>query len=153
MVINYISSPEVNFLNSIKSRIPKTTKLVFRFLEKDQIEPSTKQTYGSLSKNLAFVKTFASGILVPKDYIWPVDSSAYLLPHTSLVSDAHKQGLEIFGSNFVNDFPLSYNYSFDPIEEYLNFVDNRKFSVDGFLSDFPLTASAAIGNFYFIIFI
>lgn len=147
--ISYISSPEVGFLRSITSRFnPKTTKLIYRFLEEDTIDPSVNQTYGSLKKNLTFIKTFASGILVPKGYIWPVDASLYLQPHTSLVSDAHKVGLEVFASNFVNDVPFSFNYSYDPVAEYLQFIDNGDFSVDGVLSDFPITPSAAVGTLF-----
>lgn len=146
VVVNYISSPEVNFLRSIAARFrPSMTKLVFRFLGNSEIEPTTNQTYGSLLKNLTFIKTFASGILVPKDYIWPVNESLYLLPHTTIVFDAHKERLEVFASNFANDIPISFNYSHDPLTEYLSFIDNRDFSVDGVLSDFPLTPSAAIG--------
>ncbi|KAK8468519.1 hypothetical protein PHAVU_006G050600 [Phaseolus vulgaris] len=147
--VSYISSPEAGFLKSIKTDInPKITKLVFRFLGKEEVDPSTKQTYGSLLQNLTFIKTFASGILVPKDYIWPVDpTSHYLQPHTSLVSDAHKVGLEVFASTFQNDIPISYNYSYDPFFEHLSFIENGNFSVDGVLSDFPLTSSAAIDCF------
>ncbi|KAL1325558.1 hypothetical protein HN51_035612 [Arachis hypogaea] len=147
VVISYISSPEVGFLRSITSRLPKVTKLVFRFMGQDVVEPSTNQTYGSLLKNLTFIKTFASGILVPKGYIWPVDSGLYLQPHTSLVSDAHKAGLEVFASDFANDNLISYNYSYDPLAEYLQFIDNGDFSVDGVLSDFPITPSEAVDCF------
>ncbi|PWA60466.1 PLC-like phosphodiesterase family protein [Artemisia annua] len=144
IVVNYISSPEVNFLKSIATRFKGSpTKLVFRFLGQDETEPSTNQTYGSLLANLKLIKTFASGILVPKSYIWPVGPDFYLQPSTSLVLDAHKEGLEIFASDFVNDAPLPYNYSFDPASEYLSYVDNGKFSVDGVLSDNPITPSAA----------
>ncbi|KAJ8754907.1 hypothetical protein K2173_015419 [Erythroxylum novogranatense] len=148
VVVNFISSPEVGFLRSIEPRfIPKITKLIFRFLGPNDIEPWTNQTYDTLSKNLTFIKSFASGILVPKTYIWPMDNSLYLRPYTSIVLDAHKAGLEVYASEFYNDVPLSYNYSFDPINEYLNFVDNGAFSVDGVLSDFPITPSEAIGCF------
>ncbi|CAN6560557.1 unnamed protein product [Malus baccata var. baccata] len=148
VVINYISSPEVAFLNSIKARVsPSATKLVFRFLGQDETEPSTNQTYGSLLKNLTFIKTFASGILIPKTYIWPVTKDNYLEPHTSVVTDAHKEGLTVFASDFVNDVPLAYNYSYDPVSEYLQFIDNGEFSVDGVLSDFPITPSEAIDCF------
>ncbi|KAB1224995.1 putative glycerophosphoryl diester phosphodiesterase 2 [Morella rubra] len=147
VVVNYISSPEVSFLRSIVTRFsPKVTKLVFRFLGKEDIEPSTNQTYDSLLKNLTFIKTFASGILVPKAYIWPVDVTLYLEPHTSVVVDAHKVGLEVFASDFANDVPSSYNYSYDPVSEYLAFIDTD-FSVDGVLSDFPITPSEAIDCF------
>ncbi|KAH0448462.1 hypothetical protein IEQ34_022262 [Dendrobium chrysotoxum] len=145
--VSYISSPEVAFLSSIASRFKRTkTKLFFRLLEEDILEPSTNQTYGSLLKNLTFIKTFASGILIPKQYIWPVTSDLYLQPHSSIVSDAHKEGIEVYASNFANDAVLSYNYSYDPLAEVLSFVDNGDFSVDGVLTDFPITASAAIGN-------
>ncbi|GJV58902.1 syntaxin-related protein KNOLLE, partial [Tanacetum coccineum] len=45
---------------------------------------------------------------------------------------------EVFASDFVNDIPLSYKYSYDPV-----FVDNGMFVVDGVLSDNPITPSAA----------
>ncbi|KAF8391645.1 hypothetical protein HHK36_023952 [Tetracentron sinense] len=148
VIINYVSSPEVSFLRSITTRFNRSrTKLVFRFLGLDDTEPSTNQTYGSLLKNLTFVKTFASGILVPKTYIWPVDAGLYLQPHTSVVLDAHRQGLEVFASDFANDASFSYNYSYDPVAEYLSFIDSGNFSIDGVLSTFPLTPSEAIDCF------
>ncbi|KVH99195.1 Glycerophosphoryl diester phosphodiesterase [Cynara cardunculus var. scolymus] len=147
VVVKYISSPEVNFLRSIVTRFRASkTKLVFRFLGQDETEPSSNQTYGSLLTNLTFIKTFASGILVPKSYIWPVGGDLYLQPSTSLVLDAHKEGLEIFASDFMNDVQLPYNYSYDPVAEYLNFIDNGKFSVDGVLSDNPITPSLAFAT-------
>ncbi|XP_058081531.1 glycerophosphodiester phosphodiesterase GDPDL4-like isoform X2 [Magnolia sinica] len=146
IVVNYISSPEVGFLRSIVARFKGSpTKFVFRFLGADITEPSTNQTYGSLLKNLTFIKTFASGILVPKNYIWPLDNG-YLLPHTSVVLDAHREGLEVFASGFANDGPFGYNFSYDPLAESLAFIDNGDFSVDGILSDFPITPSGAIGG-------
>ncbi|GKV43798.1 hypothetical protein SLEP1_g51051 [Rubroshorea leprosula] len=148
VIVDYISSPEVGFLRSISAPFASSkTKLVFRFMQQDNIEPSTNQSYGSLLRNLTFIKKFASGIIVPKSYIWPVDSSYYLLPSTSVVSDAHKVGLEVFASDFVNDAQLSFNYSYDPVAEYLNFIDNGDFSVDGVISDFPITPSEAIDCF------
>ncbi|CAA2962689.1 glycerophosphodiester phosphodiesterase GDPDL3-like [Olea europaea subsp. europaea] len=149
VIVNYISSPEVNFLRSIIARFRTSrTKLIFQFLAPDEVEPLTNQTYDSLLRNLTFIKTFASGILVPKYYIWPVDNSLYLQPHTSVVSDAHKAGLEVFASDFLNDDAhLPYNYSYDPVAEYLSYIDNRDFSVDGVLSDFPITPSEAIDCF------
>lgn len=146
--VSYISSPEIGFLKSIKPLVnAKRTKLVFRFLDKNDTDPSTNQTYGSLLKKLTFIKTFASGILVPKGHIWPEDAR-YLQPHTSLVSDAHKVGLEVYASGFSNDALLSFNYSYDPLSEYLQFIDNGTFSVDGVLSDNPITPSAAIGKLF-----
>ncbi|KAG2572787.1 glycerophosphodiester phosphodiesterase GDPDL3-like isoform X2 [Panicum virgatum] len=147
VVVNYISSPEVTFLSSLHGRVSNKTKLVFRFLDESTLEPSMNKTYASILKNLTFVKTFASGILVPKSYIWPTSSDNYLQLYTSVVDDAHKAGLEIYAADFANDFMLSYNHSYDPLAEYLSFIDNGVFSVDGVLSDFPVTPSEAIGCF------
>ncbi|XP_074581456.1 glycerophosphodiester phosphodiesterase GDPDL4-like [Curcuma longa] len=148
IIVDYVSSPEVVFLSGIAPRLRNTrTKLIFRFLDKSISEPSTNRTYGSLLSNLTFIKTFASGILVPKNYIWPVSSDNYLLPYTSIVNDAHKAGLEIYAADFANDNILSFNYSYDPVAEYLMFINNGVFSVDGVLTDFPITPSEAIGCF------
>ncbi|KAK7288490.1 hypothetical protein RIF29_01950 [Crotalaria pallida] len=146
--VSYISSPDVNFLRRVRSNFsPEATKLIFRILEQNKTDPSTNQTYGSLLKNLQFIMTFASGILVPKGYIWPVDTDLYLQPYTSLVLDAHEQGLQVFVSQLTNDIPFSYNFSYDPVAECLSFIDNGAFSVDGLVSDFPVTPSAAINCF------
>ncbi|KAH0910595.1 hypothetical protein HID58_033916 [Brassica napus] len=147
--INYISSPEVNFFTKISGRFGRNGPLfVFQFLRKEDIEPTTNQTYGSILSNLTFVKTFASGILVPKSYILPLDDKQYLVPPPkSLVQDAHKAGLQVYVSGFANDIDIAHDYSSDPVSEYLSFVDNGNFSVDGVLSDFPLTASSSIDCF------
>ncbi|GAB2279835.1 hypothetical protein Dimus_014474 [Dionaea muscipula] len=148
VIISHISSPEVKFLQDITKPFAATKiKFIFRFLGKDVIEPSTNQSYGSLLTNLTFINTFASGILVPKNYIWPVDDSLYLQPHTSIVTDAHKVGLQVFAADFNNDDTFAYNYSYNPVAEYLSFIDNGNFSVDGVLSDFPITPSEAIDCF------
>lgn len=147
MGISYISSPEIGFLKNMNKIINKAkTKLIFRFLDADAVEPTTKQPYSSILKDLSSIKSIASGILVPKEYIWPLSKDQYLLTPTSVVADAHKQGLEVYASGFANDMPGSYNYSYDPTAEYLQFVDNSEFSVDGVLTDFPPTASEAIGQ-------
>ncbi|CAN1242372.1 Glycerophosphodiester phosphodiesterase GDPDL3 [Linum perenne] len=146
VVINYISSPEVGFLRSISTRFnPNITKLFFRFNGKSDIEPSTNQTYGSLLSNLTFIRSFAAGIVVPKTYIWPLDASNYLLPSTSVVLDAHKAGLEVVASEFYNDAVLSYNYSYDPVSEYLQYVDNGQFSAET-LSNFSTNVPELKGN-------
>ncbi|XP_052165142.1 glycerophosphodiester phosphodiesterase GDPDL3-like [Oryza glaberrima] len=145
--VQYISSPELGFLQSISGRVNRKTKLVFRFLDATSSDPSSNQTYGYLLSNLTFIKTVASGIMVPKEYIWPVTTNNYIQPAKSIVRDAHSAGLEIYASDFANDRTIPYNYSYDPLEEYLHFVASDNFSVDGVLSEFPLTAAAAIGCF------
>ncbi|XP_012701049.1 glycerophosphodiester phosphodiesterase GDPDL7 isoform X2 [Setaria italica] len=142
---NYVSSPEVGFLKTLGGKLGKSNvKLVLQFLDEQVTEPSTKQTYGAILKDLKSIKTFASGILVPKTYIWPVNKDHYLQPATNLVKDAHALGLEVYAFKFANDDISSYNYSYDPSAEYLQFIDNSDFSVDGVLTDFPSTASAAV---------
>ncbi|CAN6246888.1 unnamed protein product [Urochloa humidicola] len=143
--LTYISSTEIDFLKSLGGKLKRSkTKLIFRFLNEDVIEPSTKKTYGDILKDLKSIKDFAVGILVPKTYIWPLNKDQYLAPATSLVKDAHALGLEVYASGFANDIATSYNYSYDPSAEYLQFIDNQDFSVDGVLTDFPPTASGAI---------
>jgi len=145
--ITYISSPEISFLKGLAQKVDKARiKLIFKFQEPETVEPTTNQTYGEILKNLEGIKAFASGILVPKTYIWPVNKDKYLLPPTSLVTDAHKQGLQVYAYTFANDLPGSYNYSYDPSVEYLQFIDNGNFSVDGVFTDFPPTASEAVGK-------
>ncbi|BBN19110.1 protein MpGDPDL [Marchantia polymorpha subsp. ruderalis] len=145
---DYISSTEVTVLRKLQSDAnSKGTKLIFKFLEdKTQVEPTTNQTYGQILGNLSNIATFASGILVPKSYIWETDASTtYLTQQTTLVDDAHKANLEIYAYNFYNDaYPFSYNYSFDPVTEVMHFIEKYNFSVDGVFTDFPTTASEAI---------
>ncbi|URE39881.1 glycerophosphoryl diester phosphodiesterase, partial [Musa troglodytarum] len=57
--------------------------------------------------------------------------SGYVESYTSVVMDAHREGLEVFASEFANDVLFSYNYSYDPLAEVLSFIDNGIFSVDG----------------------
>ncbi|CAL9170807.1 unnamed protein product [Musa hybrid cultivar] len=148
VTVNYLSSPEFAFLRRIAPSFNNTkTKLIFRFLDKGIKEPSTNRTYRLLLNNLKLIRTFASGILVPKSYIWPVTPDNYLLPNTSIVTDAHTAGLEIYAADFANDNLFSYNYSYDPLIECLSFIDNGLFSVDGVVTDFPITPSEAIGCF------
>ncbi|KAF7806508.1 glycerophosphodiester phosphodiesterase GDPDL7-like [Senna tora] len=142
--IDFISSPEIGFLKSINGRVNQaTTKVIFQLLDEKEVEPTTKQPFGSIAKDLATVKPFASGIMVPKEYIWPIKPDKYLGPPTTLVADAHKLGLEVYASGFANDLIASYNYSYDPVAEYLQFLDHDN-SVDGFVTDFSSTASEAI---------
>uniref|UniRef100_A0ACD5TEF4 Uncharacterized protein n=1 Tax=Avena sativa TaxID=4498 RepID=A0ACD5TEF4_AVESA len=143
--VTWVSSPEVSLLKRLAAKISNNTKLIFRFLPEDLVEPTTKITYGELLKDLKSIKAFASGILVPKQFIWPLNKDLYLDPATSLVKDAHALGLEVYASGFSNDEScISHNYSYDPSLEYLQFIDNSDFSVDGVLTDYPPTASAAI---------
>ncbi|KAJ0029955.1 hypothetical protein Pint_14559 [Pistacia integerrima] len=142
--INYLSSPEIGFLKAIGGKVNKArTKLVFVFLNPNEVEPTTNQTYSEILKNLLL-----PALLSRKIYIFPINNkTGYLDPATTLVTDAHKEGLEVYASGFENDVQLSYNYSYDPSNEYLKFIDNSQFAVDGFITDFPPTASESIACF------
>lgn len=146
-VPSHISSPEIGFLKFMSGQVDKTkTKLIFKFQLKDEVEPTNREKYGAILNNLASIKPFAAGILVPKEYICPLTPDHYSDLPTTLVADAHKQGLEVYAYGFASDVMTSYNYSYDPVQEYLQFIDNGQFSVDGMLTDFPSTASNAVGT-------
>ncbi|KQJ93736.1 glycerophosphodiester phosphodiesterase GDPDL7 [Brachypodium distachyon] len=142
--ITYISSPDISFLESISGKLKGKTKIILRCLYENVTETTVKKKYGEIVKDLKSIKAFASGIMVPRNYIWPLNHEQYLLPPTSLVKDAHALGLEVYAAGFANDVFTSYNYSYDPATEYLQFIDNSDFCVDGVLTDFPPTASGAI---------
>jgi len=145
----FISSPEIGFLKSIGPKVKQAkTKIIFKFLAADVVEPTTKEKYGSLATKLPMIKSFASGIVVPQQYIWPSNNGYLQAAPTNLVLVAHKLGLEVYAGVFANDNYLSYNYSYDPTREYLQYIDNSQFSVDGVITDFPITASVAIGCLY-----
>ncbi|CAJ1944796.1 unnamed protein product [Sphenostylis stenocarpa] len=141
--IDFVSSSDMAFLKSVGEKSKKGSKVVFQLLNAKEVEPSTKKPYESVVKDLATIKSFASGIMVPKDYIWPVKADKYLGLPTTVVADAHKSGLEVYASGFANDFLASYSYNYDPTAEYLQFFDKGE-SVDGVVTDFPSTASNAI---------
>ena len=147
--IAYLSSPEVGFLKDVQNILTNSTVFVLKFRTKDEIEPSTNQTYGSLLNNLTTISAFASGILVPKDYIWSVNNdSGYLVSDSGLISKAHNANLAIYAYDFVNELfqPSIYNYSFNPVLEYLQYAPSTGPNVDGFFTDFPITASKALGK-------
>lgn len=144
--VDFLSSAEIGFLKTINGLVKKPApKVIFQFHAATDVEPTTKQTYGTIVKDLAAIKSYASGIMVPKDYIWPVKPDKYLGPPSTLVADAHKLGLEVYVYGFANDMISNYNYSYDPSMEYLQFISNSD-SVDGFITDFPSTASEAVGK-------
>ena len=144
--IAFVSSSDIGFLKSIAGKTPKMTKVIFQLLNAIDDEPSTQRPYGAIVKDLLTIKSFASGIIVPKDFIWPVKPDKYLGLPTTLVADAHKLGLEVYASGFANDVFSSYSYNYDPTAEYLQFLDSKD-CVDGVVTDFPATATNAIRCF------
>jgi glycerophosphoryl diester phosphodiesterase len=110
---------------------------------------------------LAEIKSYADGIGPWKPYIVPVKGQvdnagnlkdingdgltdlrdANTQDPTSLIDDAHKQGLFVHPYTFRNeDKYLAHDYSGDPRAEYLQFF---RLGVDGVFSEFPDTAIAA----------
>ncbi|KAK8295292.1 hypothetical protein V6Z12_D05G055000 [Gossypium hirsutum] len=144
--IQYLSCTEIGFLKKMAKKVTNDTRLIFTFLGPDAIEPTEKKKYSDILKDLKAVRAFASGILVPKEYIWPLNANGYLAQRTTLVADAHKFDLEVFAAAFANDIPGSYNYSYDPVAEYLQFINDPNNMVDGFVTDFSQTAANAIGE-------
>ncbi|KAE8700427.1 Glycerophosphodiester phosphodiesterase GDPDL6 [Hibiscus syriacus] len=145
--INYISSPEIGFLRNMKKRAPKEISFIFVCLGQDVVEPTENKKYSDILKDLNAIKAFATGIMVPKEFIWPVGENNYLHKPTTLVTDAHKAGLEVYASGLSNDQMISHNYSYDPTAEILNYVNYPEFTVDGLVTDFSPIASNAIACF------
>ncbi|KAJ6863371.1 hypothetical protein NC652_040046 [Populus alba x Populus x berolinensis] len=139
--VNYISSPEIGFLKKIKGLVSKAkTKLVFT---KMQLNPQPSKLMVQFWEILPQSRHSHLDCCPKRLHM----ASNYLEAPTSLVNDAHKLGLEVYASGFANDFTTSYNYSYDPSAEYLQFIDNSHFSVDGLVTDFPPTASEAVACF------
>lgn len=70
----------------------------------------------------------------------------YLLFFIIFVVDVYKEGFEVYVFGFVNDFLVSYNYSYDLLVEYVQFIDNGYFFVDGVLIDFFFIVFEVIGK-------
>lgn len=148
----YMSATEVGILKLLAPTAVRTrTYLCLKVGGMDDIEESTNATYGTILSNLTDIATYAQGILVPRELVYPRinaynDSTLgyYTGPASNFVQQAHSANLEVYVYGFANDnFPSSYNYSFDPVLEVVNYVGNT-FQVDGVLTDFPTTASEAI---------
>lgn len=151
----YMSATEVGILKLLAPTASRTfTNLCLKISGVDVVEESTNTTYGQILANLTDIATYAQGILVPRELIYPRiypynDSTYgyYTQPATTFVQDAHKAKLEVFVYDFANDnFPSSYNYSFDPVREVVSYIGDT-FTVDGVLSDFPTTVAEAISEF------
>lgn len=148
----YMSATEVGILKLLAPTAARTnTYLCLKISGLDTIEESTNTTYKQILSNLTDVATYAQGLMVPRDFIYPRvnpynDSihGYYTLAATAFVQEAHSANLEVYVYDFANDnFPSSYNYSFDPVLEVVNYIGDT-FTVDGVLSDFPTTAAEAI---------
>jgi glycerophosphoryl diester phosphodiesterase len=111
-----------------------------------------RRSYSDLTTpaGLASIAEYAYGIGADKDLIVPRAADGRLLAATPLVSDAHQVGLAVHAWTFraENQFlPVDFRLGADPnlrgdvISEYELFL---RLGVDGFFSDHPDTAVAAV---------
>jgi glycerophosphoryl diester phosphodiesterase len=106
----------------------------------DFILSGDTRTYADLATptGLAFIATYADGIGANKNLIIPRDGSGNLLSPTTLVDDAHANGLIVHSWTFRNENVfLPTNLQNNPQEEYRIFYQT---GLDGVFSDHPNTA-------------
>ena len=100
------------------------------------------RTYQDLCRHeeLAKIRAYADAIACHKGLIVPGGPAGRLLAPTSLVADAHAQGLEVHAWTFRSEPQfLPEDYGGAPEREYEQFFD---IGVDGVFTDFPDAASA-----------
>lgn len=103
-------------------------------------DPRTYQDMGTPA-GLKEISTYADGIGPDKRMIVPEGPDHHLLPHTSLVADAHAAKLLVHPWTFRSDGKfLAPEYEGQPEREYDQFFS---LGVDGLFSDFPDTAAQA----------
>ncbi|GAB4454978.1 MAG: glycerophosphodiester phosphodiesterase [Armatimonadaceae bacterium] len=151
----YIQSFEVSNLKELKSQVG--TKLV-QLIDTGKLYDTRAagMTYEAMQtpKGLAEIATYAAGIGPSKDLIIPRKPDASLDTPTTLVRDAHAAGLVVHPWTFRSEnlfLPKSFRRGEPGAEfnrqkgdfaaEYWAF---RKLGVDGFFSDYPADARAAL---------
>jgi glycerophosphoryl diester phosphodiesterase len=98
------------------------------------------RTYADLTspRELAKIAEYARAIGPDKRLIVPVNEEGYLQPTTSLIDQAHADGLWVHTWTFRNENQyLAPDYDGNPKAEYEQFF---RLGVDGVFSDFPDTA-------------
>ena len=117
----------------------------------DFVASGDPRTYADLvtPRGLAFIARYADGVGANKDLVIPRDKKGFLLEPTSLVEDAHAEGLLVHAFTFrsENEFlPADLRRGDDPAElgdaiaEDLLFLQQ---GLDGFFTDFPDTGVRA----------
>jgi len=117
----------------------------------DFVASGDPRTYADLvtPRGLAFIARYADGVGANKDLVIPRDGNGFLLEPTSLVEDAHAEGLLVHAFTFrsENEFlPADLRGGDDPAElgdaiaEDLLFLQQ---GLDGFFTDFPDTGVRA----------
>ncbi|MFP4121417.1 MAG: glycerophosphodiester phosphodiesterase [Coleofasciculus sp.] len=112
----------------------------YDFIADPQRCNNSHRTYRDLvtPQGLREIADYADAIGVNKRLIVPTGAEGYLLPPTSLLDDAHAQGLQVHGWTFRNEEVfLAPDYQGNPELEYQQFY---RLGIDGLFSDFPDTA-------------
>lgn len=134
-----LQSFELSSLRKLKSLV--NCRLVFLYSNAntqayDDVLDKNSKTYGDYMKpeELKKLAAIVYGIGPNKRLILPVDEHGNFLPATSLIADAHKEGLKVHPYTFRSDAAfLAAPYQGDPQKEYLQFFE---LGVDGLFSDF-----------------
>ncbi len=115
----------------------------YDFIADPQRCNNSHRTYRDLvtPQGLREIADYADAIGVNKRLIVPTGANGELLPPTSLLDDAHAQGLQVHGWTFRNEEVfLAPDYQGNPELEYQQFY---RLGIDGLFSDFPDTALRA----------
>jgi glycerophosphoryl diester phosphodiesterase len=147
----FVQSFEVNNLKELRSK--STVKLVQLVTTSggpyDLRAANDPRTYAQMvtPAGLAEIKKYADGLGAMKRLIVGTtgfgsdESQRQVTPPTSLVSDAHKAGLQVHAWTFRSEpSQLASDYKGDPKAEYRAFY---ALGVDGVFSDFPDAAAQA----------
>ncbi|MDV6014653.1 glycerophosphodiester phosphodiesterase [Haloechinothrix sp. LS1_15] len=149
----YVQSFEVGSLRKLSEhvRVPLVQLIAAEGAPYDFIESGEARTYDDLvtPEGLEEIAGYADGIGPAKDRVIPRDADGYLDQPTSLVADAHAEGLVVHPWTFRNEnafLPEGLRTSDDDaryghaLDEYEAFLDT---GIDGMFTDHPDTAVAA----------
>jgi glycerophosphoryl diester phosphodiesterase len=154
----FIQSFEVGNLKELRrrTRLPLVQLLSDTGAPYDLVAAGDPRTYADLStpEGLAEIATYADGIGPSKNQIVPRDPAGNLLEPTSLVDDAHREGLLVHPYTFRNEnnfLPADFRQGNPASPVYLRATGNVpaeyrlffRLGVDGLFSDNPDTAVAA----------
>ena len=142
----FVQSFEMGNLRELRSR---TTLRLVQLLDErggpwDRRHSKTFRTYAELATDagLREIAKYADGIGANRRLIVPAAADGTLLPHTDLVTRAHRVGLVVHVWTLRSDPPfLSASYGGRPEFEHRQF---RDLGVDGIFTDFPDAAVNAL---------
>jgi len=149
----FVQSFEVGNLQALRDelRVPLVQLLGGTGAPYDFVLAGDPRTYADLARpeGLRFVASYASGIGPDKNRIVPRDANGFLLPPTTLVTDAHAAGLVVHPYTFRNEnnfLPADFRSDADlshygnAFGEYATFF---QLGIDGLFTDNPDTALEA----------